>query len=96
MELRPLPHETRGPGWKIAVEELTARDEIPRSMLPVQRMKVGRWMILRKHPDHDAIELANGGHSCPPSVARTVVANQMFEPDSVRPCGSSDELTHRR
>ncbi len=62
MELYPFANETGSTGRKLSVEGLTSGDCGTRSMLAKERIKVRGRMILRKHPDHDAIELTDCGH----------------------------------
>jgi hypothetical protein len=53
---RPLSNEPGGARRKIAVDELSGRDLYTRPVLPIERMKVRRRVVLDEHPDHDAIE----------------------------------------
>lgn len=62
VEPRPLPDQSKGSWWELAIEDVVRVDQPSRTELSIGRVEVGRFMVVEVHRDHDSIEGADSGH----------------------------------
>ena len=62
MNLGPIEHEPRSPARKLPLDYFQRFNPDFRFLFPVYRVKVGRWVIVEVHSDHDSKKDAQGWH----------------------------------